>query len=409
MSGLRQRKGAAAGPATVFDTIKSFDAYAKPLDDFRIKTKTGGIVTLISFVLVALLVISEFVEYWTPRMEPSLVVETARKERMWIDLNVTFPHMPCMLLGVDVMDVTGEQQNDVSANIFKVRIDQMGGKIDEEAARIGHEPISEDKQKALAARRDDPSYCGSCYGSDEGCCNSCQSVKEAYGRKGWSFNPDNVEQCIAEGYIDELALQRNEGCLIHGHLEVNRVAGNVHFAPGKSFQQSNMHVHDVFGFVAETSRFDEGDGKGSPITFGHRVNKMAFGKATPFRNPLDGVEKEGTDVTTTYQYFIKVVGTRYVFLNGTTTSTNQFSVTEHVKSARAADGTGMLGLPGVFFNYEISPMTVVHTQTQRSLGSFVTGVCAVVGGIFTVAGLVDGALYGANRLRTGKVDLGKGS
>ncbi|KAJ3336603.1 Endoplasmic reticulum-Golgi intermediate compartment protein 3 [Gonapodya sp. JEL0774] len=376
---------------------------------------SGGIVTLISFLLVALLVISEFVEYWTPRMEPSLVVETARKERLWIELNITFPHMPCILLGVDVMDVTGEQQNDVSSNMFKIRIDQLGMKIDEEKAKIGHEPIDEEKQKALVMLRKDANYCGSCYGAtadnERGCCDTCESVKEAYSRKGWSFVPDNVDQCIAEGYVDELAIQQNEGCIIYGHLEVNRVAGNVHFAPGKSFQQSNMHVHDVMGFVAETNRFtkDDGDHKGTTLHFGHTVNRLAFGKSTPFRNPLDGAQKEGSEVTTMYQYFIKVVGTRYVFLNGTTTSTNQFSVTENVKSARAPEGAGMVGLPGVFFNYEISPMTVVYTQEQRSFGSFLTGVCAVVGGIFTVAGLVDGALFGANKLRTGKVDLGKGS
>lgn len=26
---------------------------------------------------------------------------------------------------------------------------------------------------------------------------------------------------------------------------LTKVAGNFHFAPGKSFQQMNMHVHDV--------------------------------------------------------------------------------------------------------------------------------------------------------------------
>jgi hypothetical protein len=35
-------------------------------------------------------------------------------------------------------------------------------------------------------------------------------------------------------------------------LEVNKVAGNFHFAPGKSFQQSGVHVHDLLAFQKES-------------------------------------------------------------------------------------------------------------------------------------------------------------
>lgn len=35
--------------------------------------------------------------------------------------------------------------------------------------------------------------------------------------------------------------QQNEGCEVYGYLEVNKVAGNFHFAPGKSFQQQHVH------------------------------------------------------------------------------------------------------------------------------------------------------------------------
>lgn len=48
-------------------------------------------------------------------------------------------------------------------------------------------------------------------------------------------------QCTREGWKDKLETQRNEGCLVTGHLEVNKVAGNFHFAPGKSFQQHHVH------------------------------------------------------------------------------------------------------------------------------------------------------------------------
>ena len=44
----------------------------------------------------------------------------------------------------------------------------------------------------------DKTYCGKCYGGEppeSGCCNTCDDVKEAYVKKGWSFNnPEGVEQ-----------------------------------------------------------------------------------------------------------------------------------------------------------------------------------------------------------------------
>lgn len=42
-------------------------------------------------------------------------------------------------------------------------------------------------------------------------------------------------------------------------------------------------------------------------------------------------------------------------------------------------------------------MMVVYNEEQRAFTSFLTSVCAVVGGIFTVAGLLDTFLYDVER------------
>lgn len=41
---------------------------------------------------------------------------------MEIHLNVTFPRVPCELLTLDVMDVSGEQQTGVEHGVKKVRL-----------------------------------------------------------------------------------------------------------------------------------------------------------------------------------------------------------------------------------------------------------------------------------------------
>lgn len=64
---------------------------------------------------------------------------------------------------------------------------------------------------------------------------------------------------------------------------------------------------------------------------------------------------------------------------------------------------------GVFFMYDLSPMLVQMTEHRRSLAHFLTGVCAIIGGVFTVAGMLDGMLYHSTRALKKKIDLGKAS
>ena len=52
---------------------------------------------------------------------------------------------------------------------------------------------------------------------------------------------------MKEGWTDKLKEQINEGCNVRGLIEVSKVAGNVHFAPGKSFQQHSVHGKTVPG------------------------------------------------------------------------------------------------------------------------------------------------------------------
>lgn len=59
-------------------------------------------------------------------------------------------------------------------------------------------------------------------------------------------------QCKREGFVQRVKDEDGEGCNIHGFLEVNKVAGNFHFAPGKSFYQANIHVHDLLAFQKDS-------------------------------------------------------------------------------------------------------------------------------------------------------------
>jgi hypothetical protein len=173
---------------------------------------------------------------------------------------------------------------------------------------------------------------------------------------------------------------------------VNKVAGNFHFAPGKSFQQHHVHVHDLQPFGMKS------------FNLTHTIHRLSFGQNYPgIDNPLDGVTQVDAGGSTMFQYFVKVVPTVYKKLNGKIINTNQYSATKHQKSIGITMPATQQGLPGVFVLYDLSPMMVQITETRRlplkqqyhksqsfhycsfgrSFMHFLTGVCAIVGGVFT--------------------------
>uniref|UniRef100_A0A0L8HT03 Endoplasmic reticulum-Golgi intermediate compartment protein 3 n=3 Tax=Octopus bimaculoides TaxID=37653 RepID=A0A0L8HT03_OCTBM len=177
---------------------------------------------------------------------------------------------------------------------------------------------------------------------------------------------------------------------------VFQVAGNFHFAPGKSFNQHHVHVHDLQSLG------------GQKFNMSHKVKTLSFGKPYPgIMNPLDGVHVMADKEQMMFQYFVKIVPTMYVKIDGSIVHSNQFSVTRHSKVV--SSGFGDSGLPGMFIMYELSPMMVSYTEKQRSFMHFLTGVCAIIGGIFTVAGLIDSMIYHSSRAIQKKIELGKTS
>ena len=102
---------------------------------------------------------------------------------------------------------------------------------------------------------------------------------------------------------------------------------------------------------------------------------------------------------------MKVVPTTYSPLTSLVALvTNQYSVTEHYRVTNPKEGQG---LPGVFFFYELSPIMVQISERRMGLLHFLTQLCAILGGVFTVAGMVDRLVYSSLKQWEKKLSIGK--
>ncbi|KXJ74009.1 hypothetical protein RP20_CCG014532 [Aedes albopictus] len=267
---------------TVLDSLRRFDAYPKIDKEFSIRTVGGATLTFISGTIIIILIYSELIAYLTPVVTDELFVDSTRGQKLKINLDFYIPRISCDYVSLDAQDATGEQHLHIEHTIYKRRMDLKGNPI-EEAKK---EDISAPKPR-LEKKEEEVKKCGSCYGAEKNsthCCETCQDVIDAYREKQWNPNLDDFEQCQNEVLHGKKSLESkafSEGCQIYGSMQVNRVGGSFHIAPGKSFSISHIHVHDVQPF--SSSRFNTS----------HRINTLSFGEEFGYgqTRPLDFTEE----------------------------------------------------------------------------------------------------------------------
>lgn len=330
-------------------------------------------------------------------MVDHLYVNTTRSSALTIDFDISFPNLACSLLSVDAIDDTGMSQTDAVHEVFKHQLTTDGARTGSpQRQELGNtvrtenqlEQVAKDSvEKAQAIIKQQIGDCGNCYGAgDRGqCCNTCQDVKDAYARLGWRFKPQGIVQCNSEAMMINLKEQFAEdgGCQIYGRLELNKASGHFHIAPHKklhiSQDPSQPTIFNLMDLISFT--FDQ-------FNVSHTINGLSFGEQYPgIGSPLDGQVRSVQDTHGMYQYYIKVVPTTYKALGSNKViQSNQYSATEHM--SHLAPGSGR-GLPGLYFYYEVSPIQAFVEEKRGSFFRFLTSVCAIVGGAYSVMGLVD--------------------
>uniref|UniRef100_K3W884 Endoplasmic reticulum vesicle transporter C-terminal domain-containing protein n=1 Tax=Globisporangium ultimum (strain ATCC 200006 / CBS 805.95 / DAOM BR144) TaxID=431595 RepID=K3W884_GLOUD len=360
--------------------LRKMDAYPKTIEEFKVRTMQGGVFSLLAFVFISLLLFSEVRYYFAVDTVDKMMVDGTRNHMVPIYFDIEFPRMPCAIVAVETSDMSGAIQIDIIHNIEKVAIDYRG--------QVLKESVTERMGGALTNHTDlhdasDKPACGSCYaaGAEGQCCNTCDEVKAAYASKNWQMpSLHTVSQCQEAEVEKILRGEVKEGCRIKGSLLVSKVAGKIYFAPSKYFRNGYLSARDLVDATFKV--FDTS----------HKIESLSFGESFPdMKNPLDKRYKILNDDTRgSYQYFLKVVPTEYSFLSQLRIVTNQFSATEHFHELTP---TSEKGLPMVSFSYSFSPIMFRIEEYRKGLLQFLTSVCAIVGGVFTIMGIMDSLAF----------------
>ncbi|KAJ8025946.1 Endoplasmic reticulum-Golgi intermediate compartment protein 1 [Holothuria leucospilota] len=192
------------------------------------------------------------------------------------------------------------------------------------------------------------------------------------------------------GYVDNTVkepINGGAGCRFQSSFTVNKVPGNFH-----------VSTHAV------------GMNQPQRIDFAHIIHEITLGtdiqnkslQAAAF-NPLADKDHSGAKADQSHDYYLQIVPTVYKDLYGNEEISYQYT---YAYKSYGAHGHGGRSIPAIWFRYEISPITVKYHEKRAPFYTFITTVCAIVGGTFTVAGIIDSFIFTAAEVFR-KAELGK--
>jgi hypothetical protein len=174
----------------------------------------------------------------------------------------------------------------------------------------------------------------------------------------------------------------SEGCSTSGTITVPRATGDLHVA-------LNPHVLNPFQTGVTYDDYKH-------FNASHRVVLFQVDKDS---GSLDGTTRVLTEpgATASYLYDLHVVPMSYRTLGNVSTSSQHIRVDEHAILTRSEQEAGFavqrLGLPGVYFSYKFSPLTIVKWEETVPVAEYLANLFALLGGLATTVAIIDTAVH----------------
>lgn len=178
---------------------------------------------------------------------------------------------------------------------------------------------------------------------------------------------------------------KHTGCRLEVSFQINKVPGNFHLSTHSASKQPQS------------------------IDMAHEIHEISFGDDVRTLNlhgsfdPLSGTQKLEDSALQSHEYHLRIVPSIYEELNGSTLRPYQY--TYAYKKYISIAFTGRV-IPAIWFKYDINPISVKYKERRKPFYEFLCMTCAIVGGTFTVAGIIDSLVFSASNILE-KLELGK--
>ncbi|XP_051917734.1 endoplasmic reticulum-Golgi intermediate compartment protein 2 [Hippocampus zosterae] len=318
--------------------VKELDAFPKVPESYVESSASGGTVSLIAFSAMAVLSFLEFFVYRDTWMKYEYEVDKDFSSKLRINIDITVA-MRCQYIGADVLDLAETMVASDGLKYEPVNFELLPQQ------KIWHMTLLHIQER----------------------------LRVEHSLQDLIFKTAMKESPPAQSRSVDSSTSLN-ACRIHGHLYVNKVAGNFHITVGKSIPHPRGHAH-LAALVSHDS-----------FNFSHRIDHLSFGEDIPgVISTLDGTEKVTTESNHMFQYFITIVPTKLNTYK-VAADTHQYSVTERERAINHAAGSH--GISGVFMKYDISSLMVKVSEQHMPFWKFLVRLCGIIGGIFSTTGML---------------------
>ena len=342
-------------------SLSSLSAYPRIEEHVVHKTTTGAIVSLSGLMLMLVLFVSEFLSFVQPVQKQKMQVDVEQREQLEFFFNITFDKVPCALLRLDTLDHSGSLHANVAENTFKMRLGASGQPL---------APAVETKDTF-----------------------SHVQIFDLQGHSVGDIMFQDANEATSE-------MMKTEGCNMWGDIMVLFAKGSIGFGFDRNLlaQMPDLYVKHR-----------------GEMLISHTIHSFSLGETFPGKvNPLDGLRRQSVkDKPERYNYFLKLVPTRFITRFGRQLDGFQYSLAEYripmpLPYTNNHDGghedvqkqienfqieNFQIVVPSLLFNYDISPIMAVITDESKGIIHFVVRMCAVIGGAFAITRFVDTILH----------------
>ena len=289
---------------------------------------------------MALLFLNELINFLTNKTSSRMYVDVNRgADKLKVNLDIDIDNIPCDLLAILTSDALGERSSDIKGEIIKSRLDKKGRKL------------------------------------------------------------DNIKYEVSEPNYDKIKTEilHNEGCNLKGHFFVDAVPGSFLI---------------ISGFYGGTVQRLASEGL-LKINAQHKINEISFGETSQrylvwsnfgkqiskLSYSLNDVKKKYQQFTNVYQYYLKIVPTKYLSYKD---EINDYQYTYNSYAER-----GIQEMPSMHFRYDLSPITVEYKLYKETFLNFIINIFAILGGVFTVTGIIDAIIHKSVAILLRKAEMNK--